>query len=68
MVMVSAFGMLPRMYEIVGMVELPSFMPGAITFLFALATEGSEVVTWWCFRRFHSILRRHDVHGEVDKF
>ncbi|RCN25819.1 hypothetical protein ANCCAN_28466, partial [Ancylostoma caninum] len=31
MVMVSAFGMLPRMYEIVGMVELPSFMPESYT-------------------------------------
>ncbi|KIH56445.1 UDP-glucoronosyl and UDP-glucosyl transferase [Ancylostoma duodenale] len=31
MVMVSAFGMLPRMYEIIGMVELPSFMPESYT-------------------------------------
>ncbi|RCN30630.1 UDP-glucoronosyl and UDP-glucosyl transferase [Ancylostoma caninum] len=31
MVMISAFGMLPRMYEIVGMVELPSFMPESYT-------------------------------------
>ncbi|EPB74631.1 hypothetical protein ANCCEY_06261 [Ancylostoma ceylanicum] len=31
MVMVSAFGMLPRMYEIMGMLHLPSFMPESYT-------------------------------------
>ncbi|KIH66062.1 UDP-glucoronosyl and UDP-glucosyl transferase [Ancylostoma duodenale] len=31
MVMVSALGMLPRMYETLGMAELPSFMPGCYT-------------------------------------